>query len=151
MPADGCVFLVVACQDVAVRATVLVATRNRAEHLDRCLSAIEQDMSCADREIIVVDNGSTDRTEEVLAAHDVVALQLRQPGQSRARNLGVAAAGGEIIVFTDDDVTVQHGWTAAILAPFVDQSVGAVGGRVLPVFTGPLEGWIAARISARPL
>ena len=128
-----------------MRATVLVATRNRAEHLDRCVDAIERDTSCLDREIVVVDNGSTDRTPQVLAAHDIVALRLAQPGQSRARNLGIRAARGEIIAFTDDDVVVREGWIAALLAPFDDQSVGAVAGRVLPVFPGPLEDWMCGQ------
>jgi glycosyltransferase involved in cell wall biosynthesis len=125
-----------------VRATVLIATRNRAENLDRCLTAIEQDMSCVDREIVVVDNGSTDRTGEVLAEHQVVALRWVQPGKSRALNLGVRAARGDFILFTDDDVIVHAGWAAALVAPFDDPLVGAVAGRVLPILPGPLDDWM---------
>jgi glycosyltransferase involved in cell wall biosynthesis len=125
------------CDDLTMRTTVLVATRNRAEQLDRCLSSIERDTSRTDREIIVVDNGSTDRTRDVLASHDVVALRLARPGKCRALNLGLRAAHGEIILFTDDDVTVEPGWTDAISTAFTDPTVDAVGGRVIPRFEGP--------------
>jgi glucosyl-dolichyl phosphate glucuronosyltransferase len=129
-----------------VRATILVATRNRADQLDRCLTSIERDRSCADREVVVVDNGSTDHTRDVLAGRDIVALYLDEAGNSLARNHGVRAARGEVIVFTDDDVTVQDGWTAAMLAPFDDPEVLAVGGRVIPVVRGPVEGWMQGRL-----
>lgn len=122
-------------------ATVLIATRNRARCLDRCLTSIERDTSRADREIIVVDNGSTDHTTEVLAAHDVVVLRLSKPGKCRALNLGINAARGEIILFTDDDVTVEPGWVDAMAGAFADPTVDAVGGRVIPVLDGELPTW----------
>jgi glycosyltransferase involved in cell wall biosynthesis len=125
-----------------VRATVLVATRDRADSLHRCLASIERDSSCPDREIVVVDNGSSDHTREVLSAHDVVALTCGQPGKSRALNLGVRTARGEIILFTDDDVIVRSGWCAALLEPFANPEVGAAGGRVVPIYPGPLEDWM---------
>ncbi len=124
------------CDPSIVLATILIATRSRADHLDRCLTSIECDPSQTTREIIVVDNGSTDHTADVLAAHKVTALSLAKSGKCRALDLGIGVARGDIILFTDDDVTVEPGWIDALASAFAEPEVGAVGGRVIPRLEG---------------
>jgi glycosyltransferase involved in cell wall biosynthesis len=101
--------------------SVVVPTRNRAALLDRLLH------SCVDVlyptwEIIVVDDGSIDRTASVAASY-VGRLPLRylyQPWSKMgaARNRGIALARGEIVAFTDDDCTVTADWLSAIARCF---------------------------------
>lgn len=81
------------------------------------------------REILVVDNGSTDDTAAAAAraGHTVVAEPER--GAARARNAGVARARGDLLAFTDADCLVTRRWLDELAAPFADPAVGGVGGR----------------------
>lgn len=116
--------------------SLVICTRNRADSLVRCFDALERAAVPCDCEVVVVDNGSTDRTAEVVAAfqgaagYPVVAVGEAWPGLSRARNRGVAAASGGIVAFTDDDCAVAPDYFAAMLAAFGDPGIGYVTGRV---------------------
>jgi glycosyltransferase involved in cell wall biosynthesis len=84
--------------------SVIIPTYNRAELLaETLLSALEQTL--ADREIIVVDDGSTDRTSEVAKTFQDRIIYLRQPnsGPAKARNAGIRLAKGKYIAFLDSD------------------------------------------------
>ena len=90
--------------------SVVVPTYNRAEVLDRCLGALAGQ---APDEVIVVDDGSTDDTRVVLARHPWagVVRQYNQ-GRSAAKNAGVQAARGDVVLFMDDDVIATPGLIA---------------------------------------
>jgi len=112
--------------------TVIVCTRDRATDLDRCLhSLIAQRVPPA--EIIVVDNSPQASASLVCAGFPgVVYIHEPQPGLSRARNTGIAAARSALIAFTDDDVEVHPGWTAELSRAFRNNKVDVVTGLVLP-------------------
>jgi cellulose synthase/poly-beta-1,6-N-acetylglucosamine synthase-like glycosyltransferase len=82
------------------------------------------------REILVVDNGSTDATAAIARAHPVTCIHEPTAGVSNARNRGIEAASGEIVAFLDSDCIVIPGWMREITAPFADPAVGAVGGEL---------------------
>jgi glycosyltransferase involved in cell wall biosynthesis len=92
--------------------SVVIATYNRGPILEKCLQALLSQTLPADAyELVVVDDGSTDDTAERVARLRTEAPAWRyhhQPnaGRSRARNVGVALARGEIVVFVDSDVVV---------------------------------------------
>lgn len=98
--------------------SVVVATRNRAGLLRSCIeSLLEQDFPSDRYEIIVVDDGSTDDTPNVLPnigcqAHGPVLSYVRpvRRGLTAARNAGLRAATGDPIVYVDDDVFAPQGW-----------------------------------------
>ncbi len=135
--------------------TVAICTRNRANSLARTLESLRQ-MTIPDGlawEVVVVDNASRDATPAVL--RDFAAkLPLRaekEPvvGLSRARNRAVAAARGDWLVWTDDDVLVDANWLAAYVAAFRRWPDAAVfGGKVLPLLEPPTPDWFRA---AQPL
>ena len=90
-------------QDPAV--SVVIATRNRADVLPRAIRSVLA-QTCDDFELVVVDDGSTDRTEEVrdsIMDPRVVWIEGPATGVSRARNAGLARARGEWVAFLDDD------------------------------------------------
>lgn len=131
--------------------SVIVCTRNRAALLRRCVLSLIEDSTQTHREIIVVDNGSSDGTRHVvealgshLAPNSLRYVLEPTPGKSRALNAGVRAADGDLLLFTDDDATVRAGWTEAIVSAFGDPAVGAAGGRTLPLWVSPPPAWLAA-------
>lgn len=133
----------------AVTASIVVCTRNNASLLRDCIVSILADRSVTPREIVVVDNGSTDDTAAVVAefatAQDNVAVRhVIEPivGLSHARNRGVAEARGELVLFTDDDVLAAPGWVDAVAAGFDDPEVGAVGGRIVPDWPVAPPAWL---------
>jgi hypothetical protein len=85
----------------------------------------------AGAELIVADNGSTDATPDVVRATPT-ARHVVEPiaGATRVRNTAMRAAGGDVLVFIDDDAVPRDGWFAGITAPFADARVAVVGGRV---------------------
>lgn len=88
--------------------SVVIPTYNRCDRLARALDALEDQTLDSDRfEVIVVSDGSTDGTDGMLAARStsfrLVALEQVNAGPSAARNRGIEAAAGELVVFLDDD------------------------------------------------
>lgn len=78
--------------------------------------------------MIVVDDGSTDRTAELAAAYARVVKAPRNLGEGGARNLGAREAEGEILAFTDADVVVPEDWLEKIVATMDKEGVECVGG-----------------------
>jgi glycosyltransferase involved in cell wall biosynthesis len=120
-----------------VELSVVVSTRDRAAQLPDCLDSIARLRCDAAWEIVVVDNGSSDATPETLArfaATAPIAVQLvHEPraGLGNARNAGVAAARGAVLVFTDDDCYPAPDFLDAWRAVFADPAVGYGAGRIL--------------------
>ena len=119
-------------------ASVVVCTRNRAGSLARTLASLGLlTLAEPDRfEVVVVDNGSADATPDVIrafagqAGFRVTCRIEPRPGLSRARNAGISAARGNVILFTDDDCIVQPDWLQAAVRAFDGNLLQVVGGRV---------------------
>jgi glycosyltransferase involved in cell wall biosynthesis len=139
-----------------VSASVVVCTRNRCDSLAACLASLDR-QTLEGLEIVVVDNGSGDGTAAYLAdwrGQGTSRVTLAEPvaGLSRARNCGLDAAGGDIVLFLDDDATAPVSWAAAHVTAYVDERVVAAGGPVVlrfphgrPVWAVPeLEQWWSA-------
>jgi GT2 family glycosyltransferase len=88
--------------------SVVIPTYQRAALLDRCLEALRNAEDAEDVEVIVVDDGSTDRTPEILRSHAWVRslVQQRNQGPAAARNRGVREARAPLVLFLDDDIVV---------------------------------------------
>jgi hypothetical protein len=118
--------------------SVLVDTYNHEGFIEQALrSVMEQDYPAAEREILVVDDGSTDRTSEILRrfAPAVRILRKANGGQASAFNAGIPECRGEIIAFLDGDDWWAPGKlrrVAELLAS--DSGVGFVGHGILESF-----------------
>jgi glycosyltransferase involved in cell wall biosynthesis len=133
-----------------MRLSVVVCTLNRASLLPRLLTALRSEAAGEDAELVVVDNGSTDDTANVVAA--VVAaspdVAIRyvvesERGLSHARNRGFRESVGEIVAYLDDDALPEPGWLAAHQRDYEqDERVGAVGGPIELLFEGERPWWL---------
>jgi len=109
--------------------SIIVPAYNAAETLGECLAALlDQSIPRSEYEVIVVDDGSTDATQEVVKKYGVLLLTQANQGPAAARNLGVSHAQGEILLFTDADCAPARNWIEAMVAPFVDPEIVGVKG-----------------------
>lgn len=113
------------------RISVVIPAYNEETMIALCLDAVLGQSRAAD-EVIVVDNNSTDRTMEILAGYrdDVIVLQEPRQGVQHARNRGLDAATGDIVVRIDADTRLPSGYLAEVQQTFGDPSVHAVTGPV---------------------
>lgn len=95
-------------RETTMNLSVVIPAHNAAAHLKHLLAAIQVQLAAGD-ECILVDDGSTDCTRAIAAAHSVkMIVQALRLGPAAARNLGAREAHGEVLVFLDADV-VPHG------------------------------------------
>jgi GT2 family glycosyltransferase len=124
---------------MSVPLSIVVCTYNRVDSLRRCVEALVSMETAYEWELVIVDNGSDNRTAEFLNSlprqhgrvHLVTTYEMRR-GKEVAINRGWKIAQGDIIAFTDDDCYVSRNYADAILAAFRSNTkLGFIGGRVL--------------------
>ena len=122
----------------ALDATVLIPTRNRADHIALSLTSVLESASQAPYsvEVLVVNNGSEDHTARVLAEFCEAWPILRVvddpvPGKSGVLNRTLELVEGRVVIFTDDDVHVPRSWVVDMAAPILEKRADAVCGRVV--------------------
>jgi glucosyl-dolichyl phosphate glucuronosyltransferase len=132
-----------------MRVTVAVCTWNRCHSLRRTLERMTELVipPGVEWELLVVNNRSTDATEEVVASFagrlPIRCLWEPKPGLSNARNRATEEATGDYIIWTDDDILVERQWLAAYVAMFREHPEAAVfGGPIEPIFEGTPPGWL---------
>ncbi|MFH1570463.1 MAG: glycosyltransferase [Gemmatimonadota bacterium] len=124
--------------------SVVVAARDEEAHLGACLESLRHQDYGGDLEIVVVDDGSADRTGQVAAeiaagaGAPIVALRAPDPPRYRCRKksalaAGIAACHGELLLFTDADCRVPPAWVRSTVAAF-GEGVGLVAGYARPRF-----------------
>jgi len=117
--------------------SIIICTCNRASDLCRTLEAIGRlsvpaDLPC---ELLVVDNGSTDGTAEIVEAAPLLNMPVHyiyeaRRGKGYAYNRGMAEANGDIFLFTDDDVRPPKNWISGMCEPIRAGRADAVAGGI---------------------
>jgi glycosyltransferase involved in cell wall biosynthesis len=111
------------------RFSVVVPAHNEAAFIGECLKSLLGQDFAGGYEIIVVDNNSTDGTDDVARAFGVTVTSEPRPGVCSARQCGTELAFGEIVVSTDADTVYDPGWLSRIDKAFrADPAVVAVAG-----------------------
>lgn len=129
------------------KASVVVCSYNGAKTLDRCLASLK-DINYPDYEVVLVDDGSTDDTQEIAARHPWVKnIRQENKGLSFARNVGAHASSGEVIVYTDSDCMADPDWLYYLIGTLLSGDYAGVGG---PNISPPAENWVQACVAAAP-
>jgi glycosyltransferase involved in cell wall biosynthesis len=118
----------------SVPVSIVVATLDRPGGLRECLQGIQAQRTNRRVEVIVVDNNPASGTARRVVAEfpGVRLLSETRRGLSYARNAGILAATGDIVIATDDDVVIPPQWLERLVAPFGRPDVMVVTGNVLP-------------------
>src|SRR5262249_13523248 len=128
------------------RASVVVCTYNGGRTLDQCLRSLLA-LDYPDFEVIVADDGSTDDTPAILARFPGVrVIRQKNGGLSCARNVGLRAATGSVVAYTDSDCFADPDWLSLLVGQLERSGAAAVGG---PHLT-PEDGWLAGCGAASP-
>ncbi len=129
--------------------SVIVSTRNRGEYLkDTLVSIKNQEFPEEQYEILLIDNGSTDNTKEIVktlndsGGKKIAYFYEEKPGLHHARHRGAKESKGEILVYTDDDIIAERRWLCEVLNSFQKEEIALVGGKILPQWEAPVPDWI---------
>lgn len=118
--------------------SVIIPVLNGHKLIGECIeSIINQDYPKDNFEVIVVDNGSTDGTIDIVKNFqkdnkNINLYHQKIKSSYAARNLGMVQSKGNILVFTDADCITDKYWLSNIVRYFSDKSVGGVAGEILP-------------------
>jgi mycofactocin glycosyltransferase len=112
--------------------SVIIPTKDRREELVECLESVfAQDYPEDKVEVIVIDDGSNDRTGDLVRTFPCRFItNNKSRGQSYSRNLGTKEANGEFLAFLDSDCVAEKTWLKELVTYFQWERIGAVGGYV---------------------
>jgi len=137
--------------------SIIVCTYNRAQYLTKCLEClrVQEEVGVEDYEIVVVNNNSSDSTEEICKQFqsenthlNFVYVVEKSPGLSFARNKGIETAKGSIVSFIDDDGFARKDYLYQIIK-YVKAypNYQAYGGKVIPIYNpGKEPKWLSKYI-----
>ena len=129
------------------KVSVVVCAYNADRTMNECLASLEK-LNYPNYEVIVINDGSRDRTLEIAQSYDYINLISQEnKGLSVARNVGMVAATGEIIAYTDSDCVADPDWLTYLVAKFLASDVPAVGG---PNFPPPEDSLIPSCVAVSP-
>jgi glycosyltransferase involved in cell wall biosynthesis len=128
------------------KVSIIVCCYNAAATLDECLESLGR-LAYPDYEVIVIDDGSKDGTHLIAEKQGMRCIRVPNGGLSRARNLGIDEAKGEIVAFIDSDAYADADWLFYMVTALEEHGASAVGG---PNLSPPQDGFIAQCVDQSP-
>jgi GT2 family glycosyltransferase len=130
--------------------SVVVCAYNAADSIDDCLTSLDA-LTYPNAEVIVVNDGSRDDTGAIARRHgNVKVIDVPNGGLSAARNIGLSAATGEIVAYTDADVRVDPDWLTYLVQPMLTSRVVGSGGPNIVPADDPFVAQCVARAPGGP-
>ena len=142
---------------VALQLSIVICTYNRAQYLPNALRSLnDQSANGKSYEVIVVDNASTDATQDVcrklipqLTTTTFSYYQEKQQGASFARNTGATFAKAPLLCFMDDDAVAHTDFVERIVTFFSGYpEAGGLGGRIVPLYIPEEPSWMSYYVSS---
>ena len=125
------------------RVSVVVCTYNGAQVIRDCMEGLTR-LEYPNFEVIVVNDGSTDQTAQIVSEYPFRLISTENRGLSSARNTGMLAATGEIVAYTDDDARPDPHWLQYLAHSFKKYSFAGVGGpNIAPAGDGLIADCVA--------
>lgn len=104
--------------------SVIIPIYNEEKIIADCLNSLKE-QSWHNLEVIIVDDGSTDESSQIVKTFGFIMLKQNHKGPGQARNLGAKRAKGQILVFVDADMTFEKDFVRDLVAPIIkDQTIG---------------------------
>lgn len=129
------------------RVSVVVCSYNGGRTLEACMKSLLE-IEYPDFEIVFVDDGSKDDTQEIMKNFPTVKnIVQKNMGLSYARNVGARASTGEVIAYTDSDCMADPDWLYFLVGTLLSGDYAGVGG---PNISPPAEDWVQACVAAAP-
>ncbi len=105
-----------------MKVSIIIPVYNTEKYLEKCLNSVTN-QTYQDLEIIIINDGSTDSSETIIKKYadksqQIKYLKQKNAGQSRARNNGLKAATGDLIVFLDSDDFLDTNMISKLIKPF---------------------------------
>jgi glycosyltransferase involved in cell wall biosynthesis len=126
--------------------SVVIPAYNSGKVIKRCLTSVV-DAIPKNKEIIVVDDGSTDDTSEIASRFPVRLIRLpRNSGIAEAKNKGLSLSTGEVVVFIDSDTVVDQHIFVELCSALGGDRIGGVGGAVLPIKNNMISAGLTVRL-----
>lgn len=129
------------------KVTLYVPCYNAEKYLEQCLQAImKQTYPIA--EILIIDDGSTDRTVEIASEYSVRIIKHGgNKGLAAARNTAFKRAGNEFVASLDADCIAEPDWLERLMENFTNENIAGVGGKLLEKYTDTLaDKWRAVHM-----
>ncbi|WP_461126743.1 glycosyltransferase [Spirosoma aerophilum] len=132
-----------ASQQQLPKMSVVVCSYNGASTIRDTMEGLLK-VDYPDFEVIVVNDGSTDKTAEIVSEYPFQLISTENRGLSNARNTGIYAATGDIVAFIDDDAYPDVHWLRYLAFSYLTTSHGGIGGpNLLPANDGPIATCVA--------
>jgi glycosyltransferase involved in cell wall biosynthesis len=133
-----------------VSVSIIIPTFNGASRIGNCLDALVKQTTEQSTEILVVNDGSTDNTADIVGRYSSVRLiNQANGGPASARNRGAKEATGTIILFTDDDCVPTPGWLHSMIGPFDNPEIIGVKGAYRTLQTGVMARFVQTEYEDR--
>ena len=126
--------------------SVVVCSYNGSATIRDTLDSLAR-LDYPDYEVIVINDGSKDKTPEIAAEYNVRLISTENQGLGKARNEGLAIARGEIVVYTDDDAYPPPPWLRYLARAFMESNHDCIGG---PNLVPPEDGWTGQCVADSP-
>ncbi|HEY4513227.1 MAG TPA: glycosyltransferase [Candidatus Paceibacterota bacterium] len=106
-----------------MKLSIIIPAYNEEAYIQNCLESIQKYGAADSCEVIVVDNGSTDRTGSIASRFPFVTIvSEKKKGNSHARQKGLICAKGELVAFLDADSAISENWLRAAIKEFTSDS-----------------------------
>ncbi len=132
----------------ALNVSVVVPTYNAEKTIGPLLDSL-LNLDYPEYEVIIVNDGSTDRTKEIVERYPVRLINQPNCGASAARDAGFRVAASDIVAYVDSDVTVARDWLRELVQAFSDPTVAATTGQTIFLRNDTIASWLRSLDIAR--